>query len=215
ARRAIIAAIQEIWDRNANTPDNLKDRVSIISYDTDTGTMVRHPLDSDYEQAMRDTAKLQATHYQTPDDTFSTNTATSYGLKTAIDYLQSPAARTHANKVVVLVTDGRPNVYSSSWGISTTVPPAYNNLDWGDNAKDSSLVQAIAIQGNKWLFYPVGLGFDCDSNFMDHMYSVAKGQNDPSLSCPYNVGGDPYQIEEELRRVFNKIISNPKLRLVQ
>ncbi|MBN2578257.1 MAG: VWA domain-containing protein [Pirellulales bacterium] len=215
ARRAIIAAIQVIWDRNINTPEYLRDHVSVISFDTDTGTRVRHPLDGDYEQAMRDTAKIQATHFQTPEDTYSVNTATAYGLMTAINYLQSSAARPNANKVVILLTDGIPNVYNPSWGISTQVPHEYNNLDWHNNAKDASLVEAIAINAKKWLFYPVGLGYDCDNNFMDHMYSVSQGKNDPSLTCPYSGGGDPYQMESKLRDSLIKIISNPKLRLVQ
>jgi Flp pilus assembly protein TadG len=215
ARRAIISAIQVVWERNLLTPDNLKDRVSVVSFDTDTGTIIRHALGSDYEQAMRDTAKLQATHYQTNEDTYSTNTATAYGLKAAVNYLQSSVARANANKVVILLTDGRPNVYSSTWDISTSVPQAYNNLDFGDNAKDSSLVEAITIMGNKWMFFPIGLGYDCDGTFMEHMYSVSKGKNDTTLTYPYNSGGDPYQIETKLRNILTLILSNPKLRLVQ
>jgi Flp pilus assembly protein TadG len=209
-RRSAIAAIQEIWDRNANTPASLRDQVSIITFDTQAGTSDPpiHSLDADYETAMLKCADLQATGAS------GVCTATGYGLRKAIEYLNANG-RTNANKVVVLLTDGMPNIYVPDPNHPLPLPPQYNLLDYGNNAKDSALLEGAVIQGNKWSFYPVGLGLGCDDGFMSRMYSVSLGQNYPNLVNPYTGGSDPYQMETKLRDVFHQILSHPKMRLVQ
>jgi Flp pilus assembly protein TadG len=209
-RRSAIAAIQEIWDRNANTPASLRDQVSIITFDTQAGTSDPpiHSLDADYETAMLKCADLQATGAS------GVCTATGYGLRKAIEYLNANG-RTNANKVVVLLTDGMPNIYVPDPNHPLPLPPQYNRLDYGNNTKDSAILEGAVIQGNKWSFYPVGLGLGCDDGFMSRMYSVSLGQNDPNLVNPYTGGSDPYQMESKLRDVFHQILSHPKMRLVQ
>ena len=49
---------------------------------------------------------------------------------------------------------------------------------------------------------------------MNRIYSVSKGKTTQTLTCPYDATGDPTNYETELIDIFNKIISNPKLRLV-
>ena len=63
ARRALIAAIEVVKERNANISDpNNKDWISIITYDKTTGggpTIVQ-PLTDDYDAAMQASTTLQA-----------------------------------------------------------------------------------------------------------------------------------------------------------
>jgi Flp pilus assembly protein TadG len=209
-RRSAIAAIQEIWDRNANTPASLRDHVCLITYDTQAGTPDSpiHTLDADYETAMRKCADLQATGAS------GVCTATGYGLRKAIEYLDTHG-RINANKVVVLLTDGMPNIYVPDPNHPLPMPAQYDQLDYGNTAKDSALLEGSVIQGNKWSFYPVGLGMDCDDDFMGRLYSTSLGQNNPNLANPYTGGSDPYQMETKLRDVFHQILSHPKMRLVQ
>ncbi len=50
---------------------------------------------------------------------------------------------------------------------------------------------------------------------MNRIYSIAMGKTTQTLTSPYGATGDPTYYEQELIDIFNKIISNPKLRLVQ
>jgi Flp pilus assembly protein TadG len=209
-RRSAIAAIQEIWNRNANTPVSLRDHISIITFDTQAGTSSTpvHSLDDNYETAMHKCADLQATGVS------GVCTATGYGLRKAIEYLDSQG-RINANKVVVLLTDGMPNIYVPDPNHPLPLPEEYSQLGYGNDSKDSAILEGSVIQGKQWQFYPVGLGLDCDDGFMSRLYSVSSGQNDPSLVNPYTGGSDPYQMETKLRDVFHQILSHPKMRLVQ
>ena len=61
ARRAIIAAISVVQERNRNVPENLRDWVSIISYDKldEGGPRVLQPLTGRYPEAMQASTRLQ------------------------------------------------------------------------------------------------------------------------------------------------------------
>jgi Flp pilus assembly protein TadG len=111
ARRAIIAAIQLIKERNQNISDtNQCDWVSIITFDSLSygGPVIQVPLTSDYAAAMQGCATLQAS------DDSQACTATETGLMTANSHIkpqsQGGCGRLATNKVVVLLTDGKPNL---------------------------------------------------------------------------------------------------------
>ena len=88
--------------------------MTIISFDrlSDGGPKVEKYLNADYDEAM-----LASTHLQAVGDT-GASTATETGLLKAYETIkprsEGGSGRENTNKVVVLLTDGMPNLYSSS-----------------------------------------------------------------------------------------------------
>ena len=214
ARRALIAALAVIKDRNANVSDeNERDRVSIITFDRVAGTVVAQPLTSDYDAAMLACTRLQAV----ADD--SSSTATETGLLFGKNHIASidegGQGRRYTNKVVVFLTDGIPNLYSSS---NSTISQFINAHPDGDFYASSEyelnapLMQCTDMHLKRWQVFPVGLGLGTNYDFMDRaarMGGTAKDDQSPRGS------GNPAEYEERLRTIFQSIISNPKARLVQ
>ena len=215
-RRAIIAAIQLISDRNQNISDpNQQDKVSIITFDSLAGGAILQPLTSDYTAAMNACTQLQAGN-----DT-AYNTATEVGLILASNHLkpasQGGAGRVSSNKIIVLLTDGMPNLYqSSSAAINTyrTQNPSRNFYGGtGNYAQDAALMQTSMVQGDNWYLFPVGIGLGCDYGFMDRMARMGATANQSGES-PRGTG-NPAAYEAVLTKIFQNIITNPKLRLVK
>jgi len=214
SRMAIIDALQIIKTRNQNITDSSQcDWISIVTFDITSDVVVLHDLDNDYNTAMQDCTKLQACSDSAP------STSTETGFMTAINLLNSKG-RQGTNKVVVLLTDGKPNLYSSSAGAISNYEGANANTNYygssSDYAQDAAMMQTSIMQGNNWSVFPVELGLQGDDDFMNRIYSVAMGKTTQTLASPYTTAtGDPTYYEQELIDIFNKIISNPKLRLVQ
>jgi hypothetical protein len=218
ARRALIAAIEVVKERNANISDpNNKDWISIISYDKTSGggpTIVQ-PLTDDYASAMQASTTLQAC------GDFGATTATETALIKAKNHIsfkkKGGLGRNAANKVVVLLTDGLPNLYSSS---STTIDAYISShselTDFYNNGAywcDASLMQAASMNAENWSLYPVGIGLGCDYGFMDRMARLGNTANSQGESA--RGSGNPAEYEQRLTDIFKKIITSPKLRLVQ
>lgn len=217
ARRALIAALQVVKERNqAIRNPTQRDWVSIIAYDTLSGggPVLEQPLTADYDLAMQACTRLQAVGDKGP------STATEAGLLTARKHIASPdeggQGRRSANKVVVLLTDGVPNLYVSDPAeISRYIAQSdsrdfYNNGAWW---LDAPLMQAMQIQEAGWQLFPVGVGLGTDYNFMDRMARMGGTANDDGQSV--RGSGNPAEYEQRLAEIFEKIITNPKVRLVQ
>ena len=215
ARRAIIAAIKVIKDRNQNISDtNQRDWVSIIRFDkvTSGGPVIQVPLTGDYDAAMAGCTRLQACEHAVA------CTATEAGLIAARNHIKPRSeggyGRLATNKVVVLLTDGQANLYSSS--PSTISSYIHNNPSsnfYGNQyPQDAALMQTSMMQGGHWYLYPVGIGLECDYNFMDRMARM--GTTDKNGQGPRG-SGNPADYEARLTEIFRNIISSPKLRLVQ
>ncbi len=215
ARRALIAALQVVKECNQNISDpNLRDWVSIITFDRLTGDSpsIKIALTGDYDAAMRACTRLQAVGHN------GASTATEVGLIAARNHLKPQSeggqGRIQTNKVVVLLTDGVPNLYFSS---ATTISNyRMNNPSdnfYGDsNAKDAPLMQASIMQLSRWSLYPVGIGLDCDYDFMDRMARMSTTDRDGQGP---RGSGNPADYEDRLTEIFRRIITSPKLRLVQ
>jgi Flp pilus assembly protein TadG len=215
ARRAMIAAMQVIKERNQNISDmNQRDWVSIITFDRLTGASpaIPVPLTGDYDAAMRGCTPLQAVGHN------GASTATEVGLIAARNHIkpsnQGGFGRLGTNKVVVLLTDGMPNLYSSSATAISSYRTSYpsSNFYGSANAKDAPLMQASMMQRDHWYLYPVGIGLDCDYSFMDRMARM--GETDKNGQGPRG-SGNPADYEARLTEIFQNIITNPKLRIVQ
>jgi Flp pilus assembly protein TadG len=224
ARRALIAAIQVVKERNQTISDpNLRDWVSIITFDKPSGVApisprIEQALTSDYTSAMTACTRLQACSDS------SSNTCTESGLTKARDHMQYGVksgdnnwGRMNTNKIVVLLTDGQPNLYTSSAStISRYISqnPSTNFYGSSSNySQDAALMQTTMMQGNHWYLYSAGVGLGCDYDFMDRMARLGATANSQGES--FRGSGDPAVYEAKMQEIFEKIITNPKLRLVQ
>ncbi len=218
ARRALIAAIKLVQDRNQNIGDpSQRDWVSIISFDRiNPAPVIVQPLTVDYTTVMQSCTTLQAC-----DDTASC-TDTEGGLRLAINHIkpasQGGVGRPSTDKIVVLLTDGMPNLYDSTAYTSPSLSgyiSAHPSGDFyaSDNYRNSALMQTSIMQGRHWYMYPVGIGLGCDYDFMDRMARMGMTA-DPNGQGPRG-SGNPADYEARLTEIFQKIITNPRLRLVQ
>ncbi len=158
---AIIDAIQIIKDRNQNVTDSSQsDWIAIVTFDLTSNVTVLHTLDNNYDTAMQDCTMLQACN----DNVSCTSTET--GFITAIDLINSKG-RIGANKVVVLLTDGKPNLYSSSNSTISNYENAHHNSNYygslSDYSQDAAMMQTAIMQGNNWSVFPVELGLQGDA----------------------------------------------------
>jgi Flp pilus assembly protein TadG len=213
ARRAIISALQVIKDRNQSVTDTSgQDRVAIVTFELKTHVVVAHDLDNNYDAAM-----LACTTLQACSDSASC-TATETGLMQAITLLNTKG-RSNSNKVVVLITDGKPNLYSSSGSTITTYASNHPNSNFyggsSNYPQDAAIMQASIMQGSNWMFFPIEIGLQGDAAFMNRIYSMGKGDNGTTETSPYSATGDPTAYETELKQIFEKIISATKVRLAQ
>jgi hypothetical protein len=218
ARRALIAAIQVVKERNANISDpSNKDWVSIIAYDkmSGGGPVIAQSLTDNYELAMQACTTLQAC------SDIGSTTATETALIKAKKHLDPKKyggnGRVATNKVVVLLTDGLPNLYSSSdTSIDKYMTDNPSNSNFYNNGAywfDAPLMQASMMSGNHWMMFPVGIGLGCDYDFMDRMARCGGTANGDGESP--RGSGNPAEYEQRLTDIFRQIITSPKLRLVQ
>lgn len=208
-RRALIAALRVIEDRNAAIPNlNQRDHVAIISFDLkQNGTTVHYGLGGDYYAAMQACVDLQAT----TDVGYSTTTEA--GLLRARQLLQQGRAR--ANKVVVLLTDGAPNDWVSPESEIARYMGQHPNRDYYGNGGwwlDAPLMQADIMRAMGWSVWPVGIGLGTNYDFMDRMARMG-GTADDRGQSPRG-SGDPANYEQRLVDIFEKIIRTPKVHLV-
>jgi Flp pilus assembly protein TadG len=214
AKRAIIAALQVIKDRNQGVSDsNQRDWVSIVTFDRNNNSQLVQSITCNYNLAMEACASLQAV----ADDALST--ATESGLIRAKNHIASPDSggqgRRYTNKVVVFLTDGIPNIPTTAANTITNYITAHPSPDFygsSETSKNAVLMQCMTMQSSKWQTFPVGLGLGTDYTFMDRsarLGGTAKAGESPRGS------GNPAEYEVRLKTIFQNIISSPKARLVQ
>jgi len=218
ARRAIIAAINVIRERNELIEDpDQRDWVSIVSYDAlvNGGPVIRQSLTGDYQQAMETCTDLQAVA-----DSYSGSTATDAGLIMAKQHIRSTQeggeGRRGTDKVVVLLTDGKPNLTVANPSDISSYISNHPSTDFysGTNLPyNSPLVECARMQAEHWYVYPVGIGLGTDYDFMDRLARFGGTANDDGESA--RGSGNPAEYEQRLIDIFEKIITSPQVRLVQ
>jgi len=209
-------ALAKIRDRNLGIPNaNYRDQVSIVSFDnpTTTDAQVVLPLTSNYAQVMETCAKLQAVSDN------GNSTATEAGMIEGMNAIRKKSeggnGREIASKVVVLLTDGVPNLYRSDYNDIFGYMTAFPSTEYygsGQYYYEAPLMQAAIMKSDKWDLYPVGLGMAADYNFMDRMARIAGTAKD---GLAYRSSGDPDEYEQALGKIFEDIILRPKVQLVQ
>lgn len=216
-RRALISVLQDIKQRNATLSEPCqRDWVSIITFDrlTGGGPVVAQSLTDDYDAAMLACTRLQAVGDR------GASTATEAGMITAQSHIRPTSdggqGRLSTNKVIVLLTDGVPNLYvSQEWEINQYIDyhPRDDFYDNGKYAYDAPLVQAARRQEEKWYVFPVGVGLGTDYDFMDRVARLG-GTADVEGRSPRG-SGNPAQYEQRLAEMLGNIITSPKVRLVR
>jgi hypothetical protein len=216
-RRAVIAAIQVIKERNEDIPDlDQRDWVSIVTFDSmnDGGPKIVQTLTGDYDAAMEACTTMQAV----ADAYLSTGTES--GMQLAKQHLQPESSggsgRKFANKVVMVLTDGAPNLAVSSAGDVSSFAATNPHDDFYSPPSvphDAALMQALDMQLKQWQVFAVGIGLGTDYSFMDRMARMG-GTAGSDGESPRG-SGNPAEYEQRTAEIFENIISNPKQRLVQ
>ncbi len=210
-RRALIAAIQQIQERNSPvSDDNQKDWVSVISFDALAGTTIQHDLDVNYTTAKQACTKLQPVH------SGAACTATETGMIAAENLIKAASkggkGRENTQKVVVLLTDGVPNLKTSSNSTISNYISSNSNSNYYNSSTyynyDAALMQTALMQKMNWKVFAVGVGLETDNSFMDRIARM--GETNASHSST-----DPTAYEENLRAIFKQIVDNPEVRLVK
>lgn len=215
SRRSLIAAINEVKQRNSTISDtNQRDWVSIVSFDTVSGTVLKQALTSDYATAMETCASLQAVGDN------QASTATETGLIFANSHIkpstQGGSGRINTQKVVVLLTDGMANLKSSTDSSVSSYRSANPSSNWYGGSSyesDAALMQSMSMEASHWKVFSVGIGLGTDYSFMDRLARMGSTA-DENGEAP-RTSGNPVGYEAELTEIFSEIIENPAVRLVQ
>jgi hypothetical protein len=222
ARRSLIRAMKVIKKWNQGVPADIADKVAIVTFDADYPSLGMTPqlvqgLTASYNTAMNSCTTLQPTG-----DKLAT-TALEAGMILAYSHMQS-SSRQFTDKVIIVLTDGFPNLVQSSHGTvdsyvgSVTGPDAaqfYTSdpLSWANSRYwfNGPLMQTRMMHADKYDVFAVGLGFGADSNFLNRMATLG---GTSGVGQGLQAGGDPTQYENNLTQIFKDIIFTPTVRLV-
>jgi hypothetical protein len=132
----------------------------------------------------------QAAHYDN-----TTNIAG--GLAQGINELLSSRGRPAAAKIIVLMSDGKPN---------TDEDGNYGGFTQG--IRDQCLAQAQRAKDNQMRLYTISVGEDVDRELMQEMAAVANGQE-------FQAAGTPEEYTEELEAIFRTLGGKRPVALIE
>ena len=212
-RRALIAALQEVKTRNAGLSAGTGDKVCLVTYD---GVDANHqptilvPLTENYGSVMTACTRLQCV------SDVGNTTATEPGVIKARQHIAKPSdggmGRSYTTKVVVLCTDGVPNVWQTDAATvkaDVAANPHANYYGSDYVWYNSILRQAAKMEKKKEKLYSVGMGLGADIDFMDRIAKTDEAGLSPRGT------GNPTDYEQQLINIFRKIINTRSGRLVK
>lgn len=225
-RRALIAGIHLIKQRNSLVTAGAGDRVSIVTFDGNDawhGPRVVQPLTDDFDAAM-----LVCTTLQAASDKGAT-TSTDSGVAMARLHLmkndatsnptddpKGPQGRPFTSKVLVLVTDGMPNIWDMNTATIDNYISGHSTADYYPSGYDwfnSVLVHTHQFYDKqRGQFHGVGMGLGTDYDFMDRIARI--GSTDINGQSERG-SGNPAEYEQQLINVLGTIINRPGSRLVE
>lgn len=165
------------------------DRVGFTIYNSNSGMgLLEKALTTDLDSVGDCVLKRQAGHY-TP------YTAIGDGMKTGRQHVQSNA-RSGAQRMMVLMTDGLPNYSNGSYNESA----AYNQV----------LSEANSAKANKIKVMTISLGSGADKNLMQQVADITGGKH-------FNVpgGSTATAMKTQLIEAFEEIANTRELQLVK
>ena len=218
-RRALIAAIEVIRDKNEGVPDDQKDRVCIVTFDVAgaAGAKVVQALTYDYSAAQQACTTLQPVQ----DNVASNNMEV--GIQKCRTELAPPSeggnGRTYSTKIIVPLTDGVPNLYVSTTSTINAYSSGFATSHPGETSEfvgggyywlDAPIMQTYLAEADDYQVYPVGLGAGADYDFLDRLTRAAG----TGTAAPRN-SGDPAEYEMRTKEIFEDILRNARVRLVR
>ena len=186
-QRAIKDAVKELAD--TILAQTSLDQLSLEIF----GTTGHHEynLTHDLEQIPNHLYGMQAAHYDG-----STNIG--IGLQLAISELKSSRARSNAAKVIVLLSDGIPNVDSAG---NTTSDGASGAVNWA-----YSQAQAAANLG--FTIYTISVGTAADRSVLQQIAAIGHGQE-------FYAAGNPQEYADQLTAIFRTLGGKREVVLIE
>jgi hypothetical protein len=149
-------------------------------------------------QAVPDTLdERQAGHYDS-----TTNAGA--GLDKAITELTSPRARDSAAKVIIFLSDGKPNVDQYNNYVGNGAPAAVN---WGLDRATTAADLGMTV-------YTIGVGGDANDGFLQQIADIGHGQYFFADNSPDPITGQPMYVQQ-LATIFETLGGKRPVRLIQ
>ena len=156
-------------------------------------TTLHHEVDltSTFQSVPNRLNAMQSGHYDT-----CTNIAG--GLSQAIAELTSSRARPQARKIIILMTDGKPNVDQNGNYVGDNDPAA---LSW-------TYDRATYAANNGMVIYTIAVGGDADQNVTQQIAQIGKGQ-------AYFAGSTPDLYAPQLQQIFQALGGRRAVQLIR
>lgn len=145
-------------------------------------------------------AVLQAipdTLYQRQAGHYDSTTCIGCGFEKAVAELTSSRARSAAAKVIVLLTDGKPNVSAS-----------------GDSPEAYATARAQQAADMGMTIYTIGVGGDANDGFLEEIAALGHGEFFFADNAPDAVTGQPMYVTQ-LREIFEALGGKRPVRLIK
>lgn len=186
-QRAIKDAVQELSDTILSQTS--LDQLSLEIFGT-TGHHEKN-LTFTLQQIPTQLYGMQAAHYDG-----ATNIGV--GLQLAVTELKSARARSNAAKVIVLLSDGIPNVDSSG---NTTADGAASAVNW-------ALSQAQAAADLGFTIYTISVGSAADRSVLQQIAAIGHGQE-------FYAAGSPQEYADQLTAIFRTLGGKREVVLIE
>lgn len=186
-QRAIKDAVKELAD--TILAQTSLDQLSLEIFAT-TGHHEMN-LTSDLESVPAHLYGMQAAHYDG-----STNIGV--GIQLAVAELQSARARQGAQKLIVVLSDGIPNVDQAG---NTTTDGASGAVNWALN-------EATAAANSGMTIYTVSVGSAADRSVLQQIAAIGHGEE-------FYASGNPQEYADELMAIFRTIGGKLETQLIE
>jgi hypothetical protein len=215
-RRGLIAGLDVVDELNGSGRPEVRDWVSVVTFDglsPHHRPEIAHPLTADYPAVMETVSKLQAV----------ADVGATTALDPAVQLAQAHLAaateggqgRSFARKVIVIVSDGVPN----AWTTAEADVAAYRSALEPEQQEEfyaagATWLNAPLMHTHAWSAegqtIPVSMGLGADHEYADRLARLANTANTDGTSA--RTSGNPAVYEHELRRIFEDYLRpTPKL----
>ena len=217
SRQALVDAMRQIQARNLGIPNaERRDWVSIVTFDPKSPgkAVVSLALTANYDLAIQ--ACENPSLGQEPGAASATEAVLLAAERHVASAAQGGKGRDYANQVVILITDGRPQIQVSSQAEVAAFQKqqaSKGDVVDGNQAQAAALMQTMRMRQAGIRVFPVGLGSHVDVAYL-HRLARAAGTADAQGHAVSGIR-DPAETEPRISVIFQKILAAPQVRLVQ